>query len=116
MPLANLEDTIAAVATPPGEGAIGIVRLSGREALAIGKRCFRRQKPGRWQSHRSYVGLVVNPLTNAHVDQALCTFMRGPHSYTGEDVVEFFLPRQPGSASPDPGIARKPGRAPGPTG
>ena len=89
MSLANPEDTIAAVATPPGEGAIGIVRLSGREALAIGKRCFRRQKPGRWQSHRFYVGLVVNPLTNAQVDQALCTYMRGPHSYTGEDVVEF---------------------------
>ena len=85
----NLEDTIAAVATPPGEGAIGIVRLSGSEALAIGKRCFRRQKPGKWQSHRSYVGLVFDSANDERVDQALCTYMRGPHSYTGEDVVEF---------------------------
>ena len=86
---ADLEDTIAAVATPPGEGAIGIVRLSGRQALAIGERCFRRQKPGSWQSHRAYVGFVLDPATDARLDQALCTFMRRPHSYTGEDVVEF---------------------------
>lgn len=85
----NLEDTIAAVATPPGEGAIGIVRLSGSEALAIGRRCFRRQKPGTWQSHRSYVGLVFDSARDERVDQALCTYMRGPHSYTGEDVFEF---------------------------
>lgn len=84
----DLEDTIAAVATPPGEGAIGIVRISGREALAIGKRCFRRQKPGRWESHRAYLGLVLDPAGSDPVDQALLTYMRGPHSYTGEDVVE----------------------------
>lgn len=89
MALANLEDTIAAVATPPGEGAIGIVRLSGPESLAIAGRCFKRRQSGPWRSHRAYVGLVVNPVSGAHVDQALCTYMRGPHSYTGEDVVEF---------------------------
>ena len=85
----NLEDTIAAVATAPGEGAIGIVRMSGTRALAIGKACFRRQKPGKWQSHRAYLGFVVDPLTNTQVDRAVCTQMRAPHSYTGEDVVEF---------------------------
>ena len=85
----DLEDTIAAVATPPGEGAIGVVRLSGGQALPIGNRCFRRQKPGKWQSHRAYVGLVCDPANNERVDQALCTYMRRPHSYTGEDVVEF---------------------------
>ena len=85
----NLEETIAAVATAPGEGAIGIVRMSGTRALAIGKACFRRQKPGKWQSHRAYLGFVVDPLTNTQVDRAVCTQMRAPHSYTGEDVVEF---------------------------
>ncbi len=85
----DLEDTIAAVATPPGEGAIGIVRLSGSQALTIGRRCFQPQKPCSWQSHRSYVGFVFDPDTNARLDQALCTFMRRPQSYTGEDVVEF---------------------------
>ena len=84
----DLEDTIAAVATPPGEGAIGIVRLSGSQALAIGKRCFRRQKRSSWESHRAYLGLVVDPESSDAVDQALLTYMRGPHSYTGEDVVE----------------------------
>ncbi len=85
----NLEETIAAVATAPGEGAIGIVRMSGTRALAIGEACFRRQKPGKWQSHRAYLGFVVDPLTNTQVDRAVCTQMRAPHSYTGEDVVEF---------------------------
>ena len=85
----NVEDTIAAIATPPGEGAIGIVRMSGGAALAIARRCFRRQNPRRWQSHRAYVGEVVDPERGARVDQALCTYMRGPRSYTGEDVVEF---------------------------
>lgn len=89
MALVDLEDTIAAVATPPGEGAIGIVRLSGSQALAIGKRCFRRQKPGGWQSHRTFVGTVRDPADGTRLDQALCTVMRRPHSYTGEDVVEF---------------------------
>ncbi len=84
----NLEETIAAVATAPGEGAIGIVRLSGTRALAIGESCFRRQKPGKWQSHRAYLGFVVDPLTNTQVDRVVCTQMRAPHSYTGEDVVE----------------------------
>ncbi len=85
----NLEETIAAVATAPGEGAIGIVRLSGTRALAIGESCFRRQKPGKWHSRRAYLGFVVDPLTNTQVDRAVCTQMRAPHSYTGENVVEF---------------------------
>ncbi len=85
----DLDDTITAVATPPGEGAIGIVRLSGSQALAIGRRCYRPQKPCGWQSHRAYIGFVVDPATNERLDQALCTFMRRPQSYTGEDVVEF---------------------------
>ena len=85
----NVEDTIAAIATPPGEGAIGIVRLSGGAALKIARRCFRRERPGRWRSHRVYVGLLVDPESGATVDQALCTYMRAPRSYTGEDVVEF---------------------------
>ena len=83
----NPSDTIAAVATPPGEGAIGIVRLSGGQALAIATRSFRRQKPGAWQSHRAYLGHVVDE-SGERIDQALCTYMQGPHSYTGEDVVE----------------------------
>ena len=53
-------ETIVAIATPPGEGGIGIVRLSGPRALAIGKRLFRfAQEPGEIESHRLYPGTVV---------------------------------------------------------
>lgn len=86
------EDTIAAVSTPPGVGAIGIVRLSGPEAAGVAGRCFRG--PGgfefaRAESHRAVHGLVVDPRTGAELDEALALPMQGPHSYTGEDVVEF---------------------------
>jgi tRNA modification GTPase len=83
------EETIAAVATPPGEGGIGIVRISGSAAYAIGLSLFRfsRQvlKP---KSHRLYYGHVVNPADGRAVDEALVAFMQAPHTYTREDVVE----------------------------
>jgi tRNA modification GTPase len=83
-------DTIAAIATPPGEGGIGIVRLSGEQAFPIAERLFRRRggsKP--LQSHRAYFGVIVDPATGETLDRALLLPFRAPHSYTGEDVVEF---------------------------
>jgi tRNA modification GTPase len=87
-------DTIAAIATPPGIGGVGIVRLSGPEALAIARRIFRRsgkrEETADWQpeSHRLYYGLAIQARTGQTLDEALLAFMRGPHSYTAEDVVE----------------------------
>lgn len=78
------EDTIVAIATPPGEGGIGIVRLSGSEAAAIAARIFR----GKLRDHRAVFGLVHNPASAEVVDQALGLLMRGPHTYTREDTVE----------------------------
>ena len=90
----STNDTIAAIATPPGIGGVGIVRLSGPESLAIARRIFRRSskrpEAADWQpgSHRLYYGHAVQPRTGQALDEALLAFMRGPHSYTAEDVVE----------------------------
>ena len=90
----STNDTIAAIATPPGIGGVGIVRLSGPEALAIARRIFRRassrEEAADWQpeSHRLYYGHAVQPRTGQTLDEALLAFMRGPHSYTAEDVIE----------------------------
>ena len=96
------ETTIAAIATPPGEGGIGIVRLSGLEAEKIAARIFERsaKAPNQLQSHRLYHGKIRAPQTGRIVDEVLLTVMRRPQSYTGEDVVEIhchggaFLTRQ----------------------
>ncbi|HEY8345806.1 MAG TPA: tRNA uridine-5-carboxymethylaminomethyl(34) synthesis GTPase MnmE [Symbiobacteriaceae bacterium] len=86
----HLGDTIAAVATAPVEAGIGVVRISGPEALQVGDRAFRprRGKPlSQRRSHTVSYGFVVDRF-GQQVDEALALVMRGPHSYTGEDVVE----------------------------
>ena len=86
------DDTIAAIATPPGVGGIGIVRLSGPLAFAIGLRIFRPAHPlaegGLPPSHQLLYGHVVDPASGAVIDEALVAFMRAPRTYTREDVVE----------------------------
>jgi tRNA modification GTPase len=83
------EDTIAAVATPIGQAGIGIVRMSGPRALDIACKVFHPKKPVRtFQSHRLYLGRLVDPQTGSQVDEILLSFMKAPHSYTREDVVE----------------------------
>lgn len=81
-------DTIAAIATPPGEGGIAVLRVSGSEAIAIVDRQFRASAPlSSSASHTAHVGIVVDA-HGERVDQVVCTVFRAPHSYTGEDVVE----------------------------
>ena len=81
-------DTIAAISTPLGEAGIGIVRLSGPQALAIARRLFRPQRPRpTWQSHRLYLGHIVDPQGEI-IDEVMLTFMGAPYTYTREDVVE----------------------------
>lgn len=80
-------DTIAAIATPPGRGGIGVVRISGPESLALVAEVFRPSGDGGWRSHRMRHGWVVD--TRGHeMDEALAVRMQAPHSYTGEDVIE----------------------------
>jgi tRNA modification GTPase len=80
-------DTIAAIATPPGPGGIGIVRTSGPEAERIAEAVFRRSVAGPWETHRLYHGRVVGA-GGSPLDDALAALMRAPRSYTGEDVLE----------------------------
>jgi tRNA modification GTPase len=84
------EDTIAAVATPAGEGGVGIVRVSGPDAEGIAGAIFSRDagKNGKLKSHALYHGSIRDPQTGKILDEVLLTIMRKPRSYTGEDVVE----------------------------
>lgn len=83
------EDTIAAISTPLGEGGIGIVRISGPEATEIANTIFRAKK-GDWVnagSHRLIYGHIVDQ-SGKTVDEVLLSYMKAPHTYTREDVVE----------------------------
>ncbi|MBM2838848.1 MAG: tRNA modification GTPase TrmE, partial [Deltaproteobacteria bacterium] len=81
-------DTIAAIATPMGEGGIGIVRLSGSLCPEIAGKIFKKKAIGQWESHRLYYGHVVDPETGMIVDESLCVLMKAPSSYTRENVLE----------------------------
>jgi len=82
-------DTIAAIATPIGQGGIGIIRLSGPESLGILKKIFRPKHPiSHFKSHRLYLGHLIDPQNGLYLDEVLVSFMRAPHTYTREDVVE----------------------------
>ena len=84
-----IEDTIAAIATPPGEGGIGIVRISGPKALDIAKEVFvfGGKKNGTFKDRYLHYGKVVDEKGNI-IDEVLLAYMKGPRSYTAEDVVE----------------------------
>jgi tRNA modification GTPase len=82
-----LGDTIAAISTPPGRGGIGVVRLSGPDALKISRRIFKSESPI-GAPNQAHYGRVVDPDSGEHVDEAICTYFKAPHSYTGEDVIE----------------------------
>jgi tRNA modification GTPase len=83
-------DTIAAISTPPGEGGIGIVRISGDEALEIADRVYEMGKKqlSEQASHTIHYGHIVNPKTDEQVDEVMVSIMRAPKTYTREDVVE----------------------------
>ena len=84
-------DTIAAISTPPGPGAIGILRLSGPLAVEVAQASFRPLNKMPLSQHRPHE-LVYGDLLDRDgqpIDRVLCTFSRGPVSYTGEDTAEF---------------------------
>ena len=82
-------ETIAAIATPPGVGGIGLIRISGPSAEGIARRLFRPTRPlATFFSHHLTHGQIVASETGAVLDDVLVAFMQGPHSYTGEDMLE----------------------------
>jgi|YelNatPaOPRAMG01_1025707.scaffolds.fasta_scaffold16701_1 tRNA modification GTPase len=83
-------DTIAAISTPQGEGAIGIVRLSGKMVYKILKEVFSPATPRkRYQSHRLYLGTIKDE-SNTPIDQVMIAFMKADKTYTGEDMLEIY--------------------------
>jgi tRNA modification GTPase len=82
------KETIAALATPAGEGALAVIRISGAEALAIADAIFRGAKvPSSQQERKVAFGRIVSAVGEV-IDEVLLTVFRNPRSYTGEDVVE----------------------------
>jgi tRNA modification GTPase len=82
----NLDDTIVAIATPPGRGGIGVVRLSGPEARVIAESMLRlksQMEPG-----RAIFGELLDPDSGERIDEAVITYFAKPHSYTADDVIE----------------------------
>ena len=80
-----MEETIAAIATALGEGGIGIVRISGEEALPILRKIFRGRNT---EDKVLTYGHIYDNFTGDCVDEVMAVYMKGPHSYTAEDVVE----------------------------
>ncbi|SHK42204.1 tRNA modification GTPase [Desulfatibacillum alkenivorans DSM 16219] len=89
----NLSQTIAAIATPPGVGGIGVIRISGSLSSSILKSIFQPAHSSLFdiwppQAYKLIRGKIVDPQTSAVKDDVLAVFMPGPGTYTGEDVVE----------------------------
>lgn len=84
----TFKDTIAAIATPPGIGGVGLIRISGPTAEEIAQRLFRPLPPGKFLSHHLYHGKIIAPTTGAILDEVLVAYLKEPHSYTGEDTLE----------------------------
>ncbi|TAL24576.1 MAG: tRNA uridine-5-carboxymethylaminomethyl(34) synthesis GTPase MnmE [Nitrospirae bacterium] len=86
-----LDDTIAAISTPSGEGGIGIVRLSGKDAVRIADKVFISPKGktlSASKSHRIIYGFIKDPSADKTVDEVLVSVMLSPNTYTREDIVE----------------------------
>jgi tRNA modification GTPase len=80
------DDTIVALATPPGIGAIGVIRLSGKNAITIANALFPSKNLSQQPSHTLHVGYIKSK--EQVLDEAVVSIFRAPKSYTGEDVVE----------------------------
>ena len=84
------EKTIAAIATPAGEASIGVIRISGDNALLVAAACFKpfsKESLADFSGYRAAYGNVTEE-DGSVIDDAIALVFRAPHSYTGEDVVE----------------------------
>ncbi|MBJ8325621.1 tRNA uridine-5-carboxymethylaminomethyl(34) synthesis GTPase MnmE [Streptococcus pacificus] len=81
-------DTIAAISTPLGEGAIGIVRLSGTDAISIAHRVFKGKDLSKVDSHTLNYGHIIDPENNEILDEVMVGVMKAPKTFTREDVIE----------------------------
>lgn len=91
MSVPDFQDTIAALATPSGEGGLAVIRISGPTSFEIAEKIFQPQDAKKivssLPSHTVHLGIIPNP-AGGFWDQVLLTLFRAPHSFTGEDVIE----------------------------
>lgn len=95
----SINETIVALATPPGEGAIGVIRLSGKDAITIADKIFKGKKLANQPSHTIHFGKIVDRSFDSAqddskndeekiIDEVVASLYKAPKSYTGEDIVE----------------------------
>src|SRR5688500_16113529 len=77
--------TIVALATPMGRSGIGVIRLSGKTSVVLARALTARQEFSVRQAHRAG---IIEQVTKEVVDEVIVTYFKGPHSFTGEDVIE----------------------------
>jgi tRNA modification GTPase len=82
----NLDDTIVAIATPPGRGGVGMVRISGPQAQSLAQSMLRLSHP--LEAGRAVFAELVEPDSGERIDESVVTYFAKPHSYTADDVVE----------------------------
>ncbi|PWJ42257.1 tRNA uridine-5-carboxymethylaminomethyl(34) synthesis GTPase MnmE [Sediminitomix flava] len=85
--LANNQDTVIALSTPPGKGAIHVIRVSGEDAIRVTNKVFKGKDLEAQKGHTAHFG-TIRDKDGAIVDEVLVTLFKGPHSYTGENTVE----------------------------
>ncbi|MDE6636719.1 MAG: 50S ribosome-binding GTPase [Muribaculaceae bacterium] len=86
----NIVDTIVALATPAGKGALAIIRISGPDAFRITDSVWKGAKLSECSSHSAHLGYILDDDGNV-LDQGVATVFKGPKSFTGEDIVELTL-------------------------
>ncbi|WP_436516475.1 tRNA uridine-5-carboxymethylaminomethyl(34) synthesis GTPase MnmE [Ekhidna sp. To15] len=85
--MSQINDTITALATPPGQGALGIIRVSGTKTIPIVNELFKGKDLNKVDSHTIHLGTIRND-QNEIIDEVLVSIFKAPHSYTKEDVIE----------------------------
>lgn len=89
----NWDDTIVALSTPPGVGALAVLRISGPHALAVAEKLLPHSKIHQKESHKAFLGRIY--VDSEVLDESLITFFKGPKSFTGEDTIEISLHGSP---------------------
>ena len=84
----TVNDTIAAISTPVGEGGISIIRVSGDDAIAVAQKIYRGKDLSKVHTNTINYGHIIDPDNGEEVDEVMVSVMRAPHTYTCEDVVE----------------------------
>ena len=84
----NSSATIAAIATPPGTGAVAVIRVSGSDAKTISERIFQKKGKGTWKPRHQHFGKIIDSESGYEIDEVLLSWFPAPNSFTGEEVVE----------------------------